>query len=818
MVWRYQESFGSGELDPAFQGGTGLEIYRSSAIAIKNAFIKKARSLCKRHGSIYHSGIAGDQVARLAVYHVQSGVLDFYVILVLVNTLCYLYDGETGVELNSGIPIPSPYTTADLPLLSFRPLPDELLIQHPNREERSFTVTYTGAINYLIDLFDTGNTGPRLNEFTKKIELTRGTSYGVEIYDWLSSSDYFTKEDEKAIFFMNNGFFIVFDGGVSTWYKNRKSVRGGQFVGNSPENAGPTRYWQGSWQQQSTTAQQISATATTGPDQTSTLTKLSGTWSKSQVGDIVDLFPISSQYQVLFLIVNYLTTTTVTGIQIRVNHAGGAGDASHQMYNITQRDKVGRAVLTASSKTGAVNIYSDRIDTFDSTMISATEREPLLFINGGVIRLVSVVSGGEATGTVLTSLSHLIPTTDWAMGPSASYGYSSNSEFHQNRLSLAGYKGRFGRSFALSRIRDYHEFTTGVLADDAIDADIIGEEGSIRWQKSTDADLIMGSDYRVHRVSGDPVTPTEIGIDIQSEDGGASLPPVQIDTAVHFVGRHKDEIFETSFRFQSDKYQARVVSIVAAHLFGVDSIKEWHLVDGKNPFVFIIREDDSPVAFSRDDSTGVLGFCEWSGIVVHSAVSVPRTTGDVLFMCVDRVIGGVTKRYLEYLDAATPLLDSMKVFTSPATTTLTGLSRLEGRTVRCNIDGADQGELIVSGGSVTIPFLGSTVYIGLPYRFSLKPQYIAGAAADGQVSQGRSSGIANARFMVSSATEGLQHNGKDLMAIPRSLTQSGFLTKWLGVPSIQEQGVSPTLEVTHDSSNPCEVMCVSIDYNETGKH
>jgi hypothetical protein len=102
---------------------------------------------------------------------------------------------------------------------------------------------------------------------------------------------------------------------------------------------------------------------------------------------------------------------------------------------------------------------------------------------------------------------------------------------------------------------------------------------------------------------------------------------------------------------------------------------------------------------------------------------VPSPDGyDQLTIAVDRVIGGITRRFMETLSA--PFEDDAKedayfvdcgsTYVGTPISTISGLTWLEGETVHILADGKVISPRVVTGGSITLPYAASKVHIGLP--------------------------------------------------------------------------------------------------------
>jgi hypothetical protein len=111
---------------------------------------------------------------------------------------------------------------------------------------------------------------------------------------------------------------------------------------------------------------------------------------------------------------------------------------------------------------------------------------------------------------------------------------------------------------------------------------------------------------------------------------------------------------------------------------------------------------------------------------------LPAETGnqdDQVYYVVRRTINGSTVRYLEKwaqeIDcrggSLSYLADSHITYSGTSTTTITGLSHLEGETVAVWAGGADLGTYTVSGGQITgLSSSVTSAVVGLPYTATFK--------------------------------------------------------------------------------------------------
>ena len=104
--------------------------------------------------------------------------------------------------------------------------------------------------------------------------------------------------------------------------------------------------------------------------------------------------------------------------------------------------------------------------------------------------------------------------------------------------------------------------------------------------------------------------------------------------------------------------------------------------------------------------------------------------------------------------------DSYITYSGASTTTITGLSHLEGEEVAVMGDGAVQASKTVSGGQITIDTAVESAVVGLPYTAKFQTQKLEGGSAIGN-SQGKRKRIHNVIMRLKDAGVGLYVGSKE---------------------------------------------------------
>lgn len=351
------------------------------------------------------------------------------------------------------------------------------------------------------------------------------------------------------------------------------------------------------------------------------------------------------------------------------------------------------------------------------------------------------------------------PTFRWAMGAlNGVDGYPSKVTFFRERLALAK-----GQELFFSVTGDFENFAAvdeagDIVADRAIKVTISSDDvNRVEWLVPTQA-LIAGTAGQEFACSenstNEAFAPANVKIAQQSSDGSRGVKPVRVGYSTLFVQRSGRKLKEIAYNFQQDGYVTNDMTVLAEHITAGGIIDmAWH----REPYVALwaVRADGKLLGFTFNKEQEVIGWHRHQlggNGIVESVVVIPAPdkTRDELWMIVRRTIGGVTKRYVEYMEAEytdgmSPAdayyVDAGVTYDGTATTSITGLTWLAGQTVQILADGATHPDVVVSsGGAITLQRSASKVQIGLGYESTLQTNRIEAGAGDG-TAQGKTKRI-----------------------------------------------------------------------------
>ena len=396
----------------------------------------------------------------------------------------------------------------------------------------------------------------------------------------------------------------------------------------------------------------------------------------------------------------------------------------------------------------------------------STDVGRLLHIKDGHIKITSVTSTTVVVGTVIIDLNIVnTATTDFALGSfSDTTGYPSCVTFFEQRLVLAATIVQ-PQTLFFSRSADYENFDDKyhetVADDDAIVYTIASNQvNAIRFMTATRTLIIgtAGGEFAVNGAGvGEAITPTNILINKQSNHGAANVDGIAVGNATLFLQRAKRKIRELAFNFDVDGYTAPDLTILAEHITE-SGITQMAYQEEPNSIIWCVRTDGQLLGFTYQREQQVTawhrhiigGAFGTGNAVVESVEVLPTDDSEYqVWVIVKRTINGATKRYVEYLhdlnfdetdDTSFNYLDSQLAYDGSATTTISGLSHLEGQEVGILANGSTHPNKTVSSGGITLDRSATKVKVGLPYVSLLQTMRID-AGADNGTSQSKTKRI-----------------------------------------------------------------------------
>ena len=361
----------------------------------------------------------------------------------------------------------------------------------------------------------------------------------------------------------------------------------------------------------------------------------------------------------------------------------------------------------------------------------------------GVARITAVSTALLASCEVITDFGSTSATDNWYEGEWSDYrGWPTSVQFVEGRLEWAGKNGVW-----LSVSDAFNSFDDETVGDSGPIARTIGSGpvDTINWSLSLQR-LILGAEGAEFVVKSssldEPLTPTNFNVKPASTQGSAAVGAVKIDKVGVYVQRGGTRVMQIGYQedqeYGSDDLTKLCPEVTAA---GVVRMAVQRQPDTR---IHCVLSDGTVAIAAFDIVEKVL--C-WMGYetdgYVEDVVILPGanfTSEDAVYYHVRRSINGNTKRYLERWPLESECVggtlnkqaDCFLIYSGVSTTTITGLSHLEGESVIVWGGGADLGTYTVTSGQITgLTSAVTSAVIGLSYTAqwkSIKLAYATGTA------------------------------------------------------------------------------------------
>jgi hypothetical protein len=436
----------------------------------------------------------------------------------------------------------------------------------------------------------------------------------------------------------------------------------------------------------------------------------------------------------------------------------------HTAWTLTEVDFTDGPYLATNTTTTTMTPASASVATGVTLTASAstfanTDVGRLINFSNGYAKITGYTSATVVTISILDAFDNTNAVTAWRLGAfSGTTGHPSCVSFFEQRLVFAGTTSE-PQTVYFSKSGDYENFTTGTNADDAMVYTIASNQVNvIRYLKSVRT-LIVGTTGGEYTVSADgtdaSVTPTNVTIKRQSSFGSANVDAIPAGNAILFLQKAKRKIRELQYNFDQDGYVAPDLTILNDTV-SKSGINEIAYQQEPDSILWCVREDgvlagltyqrsENVVAWHRQIFGGAFGS---GSAVCESVASISGVlTEDELWVIIKRTIGGATKRYIECFSdfdfdeteaTSFKFLDSHLTYSGSSTTTLSGLTHLEGQTVSILADGATHADKTVSSGEISLDRACTSACVGLAYNSVLQTMRLEGGAGQTEgTSQGK---------------------------------------------------------------------------------
>ena len=295
-------------------------------------------------------------------------------------------------------------------------------------------------------------------------------------------------------------------------------------------------------------------------------------------------------------------------------------------------------------------VGSGNINTFRADDIGR-----YILINGGVTKVVELVSSHEVRAEVLKSLNSTDATQLWTLEDptwSATRGYPAAVGLFQQRLVLGGTTAQ-PQTLWLSETGIFNGFGIGPDDEDSIEVDLSSSKvNNISWVTTT-RDLIVGTIGGESTISGSgsggAVTPSSINQIPRTYYGSSSHRPVVVAGEALFIQRSARKIRSLQYDFNIDGYIGKDLTFLAEDIT-IGLAKQMTHVENPDSTLYVVDNKGDLLTCAYDRSEQVTGWSYWDTDGSFKWVqSIAEGSVDQVWFVVEREVDGSTKKYIELL-------------------------------------------------------------------------------------------------------------------------------------------------------------------------
>jgi hypothetical protein len=450
----------------------------------------------------------------------------------------------------------------------------------------------------------------------------------------------------------------------------------------------------------------------------------------------------------------YLFTNTTSYITYRITllaNNGDPSDTSGSSASVSIRRlslKGGGADkqtvnLTASSTTGINN--GDGFKTTDVGRQVRVYSEDAYWHWGTI---TARVSSTQVTVTKETPpFASVTGFPNWRLGAfSDTSGYPRAVSFFQERLCYGGTVG-LPQTVWASTVGGFDDFSTSIplKPDDAFQF-TLADVSPIQWLAES-GDVMIGTSSAIRNLTAADknkgLSATNVQQGRPARAGTTARQPALAGEAAIFVSKDSKAVRELTYSFDAQAFVAPDVSVLSEHITA-NGVRQFGVAPAPNAWIWFSLADGSLgcMTYEREQQMLAITPCALggTGAFVESITAIPASTRFEVWLCVRRTAsGGGTMRTIEYFavdferedQSLAFYVDCGLTYNGSPSSTITGLTHLNGQTVQILADGKTHATRVVSGGSITLDAAYSVVNVGLGYESRIKTLPISAAAGDG---------------------------------------------------------------------------------------
>lgn len=432
--------------------------------------------------------------------------------------------------------------------------------------------------------------------------------------------------------------------------------------------------------------------------------------------------------------------------------ATGTGSTTYK-YVITAVGESGIDESLASVEATCTNnlFTTGNKNTIAWTASAGAVRYNVYKFSGGIFGYI-----GQATGVSFVDdniAADMGKTPQLSFNPFAAAGdYPAAVSYYEQRRCFAGTTNK-PQNIWMSRTgtESNMNYSLPTMDDDAISFRVAAREANTIRHIVPLTSLVLltsSAEWRVTSINSDAITPSTVSVKPQSYVGASNVQPVVINNNLIYAAARGGHMRELAYSWQAAGFVTGDLSLRAPHLFDTFAVKDMAYAKAPQPIVWCVSSNGKllGLTYVPEQQVGAWHQHDTDG-AFESCCVVAEGDEDVLYVVVKRTINGSDKRYVErlhtrqFVDPADAFfVDCGATYDGTATSTISGLSFLEGKTVNILADGAVHPRRVVTSGAITLDNPASKVQVGLPITADIQtlPWF---AQVDAGLGQGRTKNV-----------------------------------------------------------------------------
>ena len=321
---------------------------------------------------------------------------------------------------------------------------------------------------------------------------------------------------------------------------------------------------------------------------------------------------------------------------------------------------------------------------------------------------------------------------------SATRGYPRAVCFYGGRLYFGGSRSRPSTVWG-SKVGDYFNFDPAeALADEGVEATAdTGQYNAIvdMYSGRSLQVFTVGAEFFCPQPTDDPITPSTFFLKVQTENGSKpGIRVINVEGGTIFMQRQGKTLQEFIYTNTENAYTAAKISLLSSHLLKTPTtmaMRQSTSTDEGDRLLIVNADDGSISCYTLLRSQKVIAPTQWltDGSFISVGVDV-----DTAYCVVKRSISGSDVYYVESFDETLQLDCAKSATVSSSTSSVTGISPLNGKSVSVVRDGLIEANKTVASGTISFDRAATASYqVGLNYTVTMKTLPVAPKTQAGSI-------------------------------------------------------------------------------------